>query len=213
MTDDIYNEANTTPRVFSATVARYGDRVALRHKDQGLWHDISWNRYFQNARAISLALMEMGLEKGDCVAIMGDNCPQWVLADMGIQCAGGVSVGIYATNAWHQVQYIIEHCRARFFFVENEEQLDKWLHGRETLTTLQKVIVWDTEGLRGFEDPLVMDFEALLARGQELAEQNARQFECRMASVAPDDLAVLIYTDPCQCHLDGPGRRPNQRRL
>jgi long-chain acyl-CoA synthetase len=194
MKANLYNGARTTPTVFSTTVARHGDRVALRHKEQGLWRDISWNRYFQKARAISLALMEMGLEKGDCVAIIGDNCPQWVLADMGIQCAAGVSVGIYATNAWQQVQYIIEHCRARFFFVENEEQLDKWLHSREALTTLQKVIVWDTEGLRGFEDPLVMDFEALLARGQELAEQNARQFECRMASVTPDDLAVLIYT-------------------
>jgi long-chain acyl-CoA synthetase len=194
MADDIHTTISTTPRVFRDTAERHGDRVALRYKDLGLWNDISWTHYFRKARALSLALMEMGLEKGDCVAIIGDNCPEWVLADLGIQCAGGVSVGIYATNAREQVHYIIDHCRARFFFVENEEQLDKWLHFREKAATLQKVIVWDTEGLRAFDDPMVMTFDALMARGETLAEHSEPEFRQRLDSIVPEDLAVLIYT-------------------
>ena len=67
------------------------------------------------------------MQKGDYVSIIGDNCPEWVIADMGIHVQGGVAVGIYATNAWPQVEYVIQNSDSKFFFVENEEQLDKWL--------------------------------------------------------------------------------------
>ena len=194
MGEKVKQAHDTTPKVFSRTVSRMGGRTALRYKELGLWHDMSWNRYYERARAIGLALMEMGLETGDRVAIIGDNCPQWVVADLGIQCAGGVSVGIYATNAWQQVAYVINHCKAKFFFVENEEQLDKWLHFKDDAASLQKVIVWDTEGLRQFEDPKVLRFDALLSRGQILSDDKIDEFNARMTSIASDDLAVLIYT-------------------
>lgn len=184
----------TTPELFSTTAARHGDRTALRYKALGVWHDISWKEYYKKACAIALSLMDLGLQKGDRVAIIGDNCPQWVLADMGIQCAGGIAVGIYATNAWQQVHYVIDHCQAKFFFVENEEQLDKWLHFRENVNSLRKVIVWDTEGLRAFEDPLVMRFDDLLAAGQPLVEARADDLHRRTQTITAEDPVVLIYT-------------------
>ena len=147
---------HTTPSVFKSTVDTYGERVAMRYKDYGLWHDITWNDYYRISKQIGTALISMGLQKGDCVSIIGDNCQEWVLIDMGIQCAGGVSVGVYATNAWQQVEYVIEHSESKFFFVENEEQLDKWLNFRDKVPGLKKVIVWDTEGLRHFKDPMVI---------------------------------------------------------
>jgi long-chain acyl-CoA synthetase len=186
--------ASTAPAIFKDAVARNGDRVAMRKKEFGLWHDISWNDYYRTAGRVGAALIAMGLEKGDCVAIIGDNCPEWVYADMGTQCAGGVAVGVYATNAWPQVEYVINHSEAKFFFVENEEQLDKWLHFRDKSPTLKKVVVWDTEGLRHFDDPLVMTFEELLELGRRKAEESPEALENRIAVVTPDDLSVLIYT-------------------
>ncbi|MGD8389184.1 MAG: long-chain fatty acid--CoA ligase [Desulfobacteraceae bacterium] len=184
----------TSPALFNETVRKYGDRVAMRHKEYGLWHDISWNEYDRRVRWVGSALVSMGLEKGDCVSIIGDNCPEWVIIDMGVQCVGGVAVGVYATNAWPQVEYVIDHSESSFFFVENEEQLDKWLQFRDRAPNLRKVIVWDLEGLRNFEDPLVMTFEELLDMGRRVAEEDPGLFEKRMAEVNPDDLAVLIYT-------------------
>lgn len=166
----------------------------MRHKALGLWQDISWNAYYRHACYVGCALVDMGLAKGDGVALIGDNCPEWVFADMGIQCSGGVAVGVYATSAWQQVAYVIKNSEARFFFVENEEQLDKWLRFKDDAPCLKKIIVWDTEGLRHFKDPLVMTFEALLGHGQRVAEQRPALFEERMRSVTPDDTAVLIYT-------------------
>ena len=184
----------TAPRLFRKTVRTHRDRVAMRKKEYGLWHDITWNDYYRMARDLGSALIDMGLEKGDRVSIIGDNCPEWVIIDMGVQCAGGVVVGIYSTNAWQQVQYVIENSDSKFFFVENEEQLDKWLHFRHSAVSLEKVIVWDLEGLRHFEDPMVMTYDELLERGREVAERDPDLFEARIDDTQPEDICMLIYT-------------------
>ncbi|MBW2205089.1 MAG: AMP-binding protein [Deltaproteobacteria bacterium] len=184
----------TVPSIFRKTAEKYGDRVSLRKKEYGLWHDISWNEYYRRAKCVGSALISMGLEKGECVSIIGDNCPEWVIIDLGIQGAGGVAVGVYSTNAWPQVEYVVDQSESKFFFVENEEQLDKWLHFRDKVPGLQKVIVWDLEGLRHFEDPMVMTYDELLETGCEIAEKTPGLFEKRMSEVTPEDLSVLIYT-------------------
>ncbi len=186
--------AEVVPKVFKQTAEKYGDRVSLRKKEYGLWHDISWNEYYRRAKCVGSALISMGLGKGECVSIIGDNCPEWVIIDLGIQGAGGVAVGVYSTNAWPQVEYVIEQSESKFFFVENEEQLDKWLHFRDKVPGLQKVIVWDLEGLRHFEDPMVMTYDELFETGSEIVEKTPDLFEKRMSEVTPEDLSVLIYT-------------------
>ena len=184
----------TTPQVFRQAVKKYGDRVAMRKKEYGLWHNISWNEYYTLAKYVGSALISMGLQKGDCVSIIGDNCPEWVIIDLGIQCAGGVAVGVYSTNAWPQVEYVIQNSESRFFFVENEEQLDKWLHFRDNVAFLKKVIVWDLEGLRHFEDPMVMTYDDLLDLGRNITEKDPNLLENCIDEVAPEDLSVLVYT-------------------
>ena len=184
----------TVPRVFRETAQKYGDRVAMRKKEYGLWHDISWNEYYRMAKYVGSALMSMGLEKGDCVSIIGDNCPEWVIIDLGIQGAGGVAIGVYSTNAWPQVEYVIQHSESRLFFVENEEQLDKWLQFRDNAPSLQKVIVWDLEGLRHFKDPMVMTYDELLEIGREIVEKDPNLYEKRMEEMDPEDISVLVYT-------------------
>ncbi|RPJ18292.1 MAG: long-chain fatty acid--CoA ligase, partial [Desulfobacteraceae bacterium] len=187
-------ELNTVPGIFKNTVSKYGDRVCMRKKEHGLWHDISWNEYYKRAGYVGSALMSMGLQKGDCVSIIGDNCPEWIIADMGVQCAGAISVGVYATNAWPQVEYVINNSESKFFFVENEEQLDKWLNFKDKVPQLIRVIVWDTEGLRSFKDPIVMTFSELLDLGSRISSEQPGLFEKRAEEVSPDDLSVLIYT-------------------
>ncbi|MGD8613080.1 MAG: AMP-binding protein [Desulfobacterales bacterium] len=189
---DNFNE--TVPSRFLKAVEKWGDRVALRKKEFGLWHDITWNDYHERVKAVACALMSLGLESGETAAIIGDNCPEWVYADLGIQCCGAATTGVYATNAWQQVEYVVANSEARFFFVENEEQLDKWLHFRDKVPALKKVIVWDTEGLRQFKDPMVMTFEELLEMGRRAAADDPELFLNRIESIEPDDVSVLIYT-------------------
>jgi len=184
----------TAPLMFKTTVAKYGDRTAMRKKEYGLWRDISWNQYYEEASCVGAALISMGLEKGDCVSIIGDNCPEWVSIDMGVQCAGATAVGVYSTNAWPQVEYVIGNSDSKFFFVENEEQLDKWFQFRDKVPRLKKVIVWDLEGLRHFEDEMVMTYDELLEMGRSVLDEDSVPFESRMEQVAPEDVSMLIYT-------------------
>ena len=187
-------ELETTPEIFRKTVQYYGDRVAMRKKKFGLWHDISWNEYYRQVSYVGSAMISMGLGKGECAAIIGDNCVEWVMIDLAIQCAGGVATGIYATNAWQQVQYVIENSDSKFLFVENEEQLDKWLHFRDQSPSITKVVVWEMEGLKHFRDPMVMTFEEMLEIGRQVVQEQPHLLEDRMKEVDPEDVCMLIYT-------------------
>ena len=195
------------PKILKQTVEKYGDRVAMRKKEYGLWHDTSWNQLYGQVKNVGAALISMGLKRGDCVSIIGDNCPEWVIIDLATQCAGGVAVGVYSTNAWPQVEYVVENSESKFFFVENEEQLDKWLHFRDKVPQLKKVIVWDLEGLRQFEDPMVMTFDDILKLGGQVRVSHggghARRSLCPYIHLGYNRPAKGSHADPQECHMDG----------
>jgi long-chain acyl-CoA synthetase len=188
------NEATTIPQLFLEAAGCQPDGVALREKRLGIWREISWREYRNHVEAVATALRLLGLQRGDRVAILGENAPWWLFADLGVLTAGGVSVGIYTTSSWQQCRYIINHAEARFLFVENQEQLQKWLELRDQAPSLEKVIVVDLTGLRAFENPLVMSFDELLRNGLEEARRTEGEWERLCAAPAPDDLALLIYT-------------------
>ncbi|MBU1449036.1 AMP-binding protein, partial [Patescibacteria group bacterium] len=157
-----YDPDLTVPRLFFTRVAELGSRTALRQKDLGLWRDISWTEYGRKARQMAMGLVAVGLEPGQAVAVIGENSPEWLFTDLGAMAAGGITVGIYTTNAAEECGYILGHSEARVYIVEDEEQLDKALAVREDCPSLQKIVVIDTEGLKKFQDPMVMSFDELL---------------------------------------------------
>jgi long-chain acyl-CoA synthetase len=120
--------------------------------------------------------------------------PEWVFADMGILCAGGVSSGIYPTDSAAQVEYLINDSRTRVIFAEDEEQLDKILSCRSRAPTLQRIVVFDMEGLSGFSDPMVMSLAEFMALGRNHMPGREALWQEMIASRGPDDLAILVYT-------------------
>jgi long-chain acyl-CoA synthetase len=106
-------EFDTVPTLFYSQAMKYGSRVALRRKEFGIWRDISWNEYLQNVKQIALGLIALGLKRGECVAVIAENRQEWLYSDLGIQSAGGVTVGIYTTNSPDQGQYIVGHSGSR----------------------------------------------------------------------------------------------------
>ncbi|MBI5523280.1 MAG: AMP-binding protein [Desulfarculus sp.] len=186
--------ARTIPQLLMERSAQLGPRTAMRVKEMGLWQDISWEAYGRYARQAAMGFVALGLEPGQTVAIIGENCPQWLYGDLGAMAAGGVSVGIYTTNAAEECAYILEHAEARIYVVENEEQLDKALQVRGQCPLLTKIVVIDTEGLRHFHDPMVIDFEELLELGRAHDQAHPGLFEERLACRGAEDLAILIYT-------------------
>ncbi len=188
------NTYNTIPQLFKDVVERHASRTAIRYKELGIWHDISWDEYYFRARKMSAALIENGLKKGDKVAIIGDNSKEWITIDLGCMLAGGVTVGIYSTSAWQQCEYIVNHSESVFLFVENEEQLDKWLYFRDKTPLLKKVVFWDEKGLQHFEDPRVNTFDEFFQSGERYYKNNLDKLEQISADITPEDDAMIIYT-------------------
>ncbi len=187
-------DGDTIPRMFWDGVQRRADWVVLREKDFGIWQAMTWGELGEAARKTGYGLIALGLQPGDCVSILANTVKEWVFADMGGLCAGAVCSGIYPTDSAAQVEYLVNDSRTRFLFVEDEEQLDKILEVRERTPTLEKIVVFDMEGLRDFSDPMVMSLADLMAQGAEHAARHPDMWQERIDSRGPQDLAILIYT-------------------
>lgn len=188
------DRVDTLPALFIDRVRKYGNRVALREKELGIWREISWNEYYLHVRYFCLGLVSLGLQRGDRVSILGDNCPEWLYADLAVQSAGGVAVGIYPTNPAPEVKYILQHSESRFVVVYDQEQLDKVLEIKDQLPFLEKAIVIDTKGLRHYRDPLIISFTEVEKRGQTFDKASPNLFNDLVSNISPEDVAVMIYT-------------------
>ncbi len=187
----------TTPaRVFRRRGQDWAQQPALRRKHRGLWQTVTWAQYYEHTRAVGLALVALGLARGEGVCVLCENRPEWLYVDMAAQCLGLVGNGIYPTSSPGQVHHILADSGARVLFVENQEQLEKALAMRAQCPKLLRIVVIDREGLRGFDDPSVEFFDDFLARGQTLAQNpdNVQAFERSIDAGQPGDVAFLVYT-------------------
>ncbi len=187
-------EEVTLPKLFQNRVKELGDRVALREKKKGLWRPISWNEYYTHVQNFSLGLNYLGLQKKDRVSILGDNCPEWLYADLAIQSAGGISVGVYPTNSYLQVKYILDHSQSKFVIVKDQEQADKVLMVKDELSTLEKMIVIDMKGLSKYEEPMMLSFREVEEIGKNIHNENPSLFYEMIQKTRSEDVAIIVYT-------------------
>lgn len=188
-------EANyIVPKQFKNTATRLGSKVAMRHKAFGLWQEITWSEYYTFAEQLASGLLELGVGKGDFVGVIGENCPNWLYIDMAAQMVGATTVGIYTTNAWEQVSYVVQHAECKVLFAENEEQVDKWLRFRHETPKLQWVVYWEEKGLQTLEEPQLLAWSSLVQKGQDKLDQNRKEIEKRTNDIEEDDTAILVYT-------------------
>ncbi|WP_291852208.1 AMP-binding protein [Bradyrhizobium sp.] len=186
--------ADTIAKSFLLAVETRGDRPAIREKKFGIWQPTSWREWLQISKDIAYGLHDIGFRPGDVASIIANAVPEWVYADMGILCAGGVSSGIYPTDSAVQVEYLINDSATKVVFAEDEEQLDKILSCRARCPTLQKIVVFDMEGLGGFIDPMVLSLAEFTALGRNHAQGNEALWDRMIDSRGVNDLAILVYT-------------------
>ncbi len=184
----------SVPAVFFACAAQHPQKVAMRRKRLALWESVTWEEYAEHVRLVAYALLALGVDRGERVGLVGENRPEWLFSDLGIQSAGGWTTGIYTTSSPEQVQYILDHAECRIFIVEGEEQLDKALEVRGHLPSLEHIIVMDPEGLRTFHHPQVLMWDEFLNLGRAHRAAHPDALEDRLAQISPDDVALLMYT-------------------
>jgi long-chain acyl-CoA synthetase len=185
---------DTLPKLFLKRSIERGERIAMREKDFGIWQSYSWNDYRERAFEIAHGLLSLGLQRGDVVSIQSEDCREWLWADIGAMLAGGVVNGIYPTYQSRQVEHALSDSNCRFLFVEDEEQLDKYLEIEASLPGIEKVYVFDWRGLRGFQHDKVAPIEKLYKIGDRFGRDNRGLIETIAAEGSGDDLAALVYT-------------------
>ncbi|MDZ7891037.1 MAG: long-chain fatty acid--CoA ligase [Rhodoferax sp.] len=185
---------DTIPAMFWNAVAARGPDIWLRQKHLGLWRSWTWNQTAEAVREIAGGLISLGFEQGHTASILANTVVEWVWADLAVLSAGGVSNGIYPTDAPSQVHYLCEDSTTSILFVEDDEQLDKALEVRAQCSTLRKIVVMDMEGLRGLDDPNVISLDALRALGRTHNAAHPNAVAQRSANCKPEDLAILVYT-------------------
>lgn len=182
------------PKLLAEKARMFGDRVAMRQKFKGIWHEISWRQYLEKTELLCMGLVELGMSRGEQGAILGENCPEWIFADLAFQSLGGVSVGIYPTNSAEQVKYIIAHSQSRFVVVSDQEQADKVLAVKDELPLLKKMIVISMKGLRHYNDPLITSYAEVEELGLRRREKDPKGFGQLVEGTKPDDVAFIVYT-------------------
>lgn len=186
--------ADTIARSFLRAAEVRGDRPAIREKKFGIWQPTSWREWLQISKEIAYGLRAVGFMPGDVASIVANAVPEWIYADMGILCAGGVSSGIYPTDASAQVEYLVNDSTTRMIFAEDEEQLDKILACRARCPSLQRIVVFDMEGLSGFSDDMVMSLDEFRALGRNHMVGREALWQEMIDSRSAGDLAILVYT-------------------
>ena len=185
---------DTLPKLFLHRCRTLGERTAHREKHLGIWQSHSWAAFLDAARAIGLGLAALGLKRGGVVSILSEDNKEWIYADLGIQCMGGIVSGIYPTDSAEQVAFLLRNSGSRFVIAENAEQLDKFLAIRDRVPEVLKCIVLDREGLHDFADEQVMFLEDLYVIGRKAHEDDPDRFRREVELSCPGDTAILIYT-------------------
>lgn len=189
---------STIARMFLDRVAATPEFRAYSAWEEGGFRDYSFRDYEERARDFGLGLLELGLERGQMVAILGSTRAEWAICDIGALCVGGVTVGLYPTlmpQGLGSMEYIINHSGARFLIVENRALLkEKIAPIADTLSEVSHIIIWDADQEALDIDARVISLESIMRKGAEAHARDSRKWQLVAGSIRPNDLALLIYT-------------------
>ncbi len=188
-------EGKPLPALLQRNALHYGDlKVALREKEFGIWQSVTWRKYYEHVKDFALGLRSLGFEKNDKLAVIGDNRPEWLYAELAAQSLGGIPLGIYQDSILTEVAYIINHSEARVVVAEDQEQVDKILEMIEELPLLERIIYTDHKGMRYYDDAKLIYFPKVEELGREYERNHAEEFEAGLAALKDTDIALISYT-------------------
>lgn len=176
------------PQRFLETAARRGAAAAYYVREEKGWVPTPWFAYRDEVRQAARALIALGVKRGDVVAVLAYNRPEWVIADIAAMMIGASVAGIYFTSSPEDAAYIIDHAQCEIVFAGNQEYFEKISRGRAQLNSLRKVVM-----MKGApaSDPMQMTWEGFLSQGGSRFDA---EVERRLQAIKPGDTGCLIYT-------------------
>ncbi|MDY7038241.1 MAG: AMP-binding protein, partial [Thermodesulfobacteriota bacterium] len=183
------------PKLFYHQCKKYGGgKIAMREKEFGVWRPFTWQDYFDNVKHLCLGMVNLGLKKGDKVAMIGDNRPEGVWTEMAVMCAGAIPVWLFQDCMMDEVKYIVDHSDSRFFVGETQEEVDKALAIMPDCPQLEYIIWDDPKGMRRYHQEFLISLIKLQELGKELDQREPDLFEKMINACRGEDVCLLFYT-------------------
>jgi long-chain acyl-CoA synthetase len=182
------------PKMLLAHARLRPERPAMREKDYGIWQSWNWAQVAGEVEALAGGLRSLGFERGDKLAIIGDNRPRLYWAIAATQALGGVPVPIYQDSIADEMAFVLDHAEVRFAIVEDQEQVDKLVAVKDRVALLETVIFCDSRGLRHYPQPYLYAYDRVREAGRELARQHPDFFAAEIAGSQGADTAIILYT-------------------
>ena len=183
--------AKSVPEMLLRRVEATPDAAAFLHPEGDGWKTLTWQQTGDRVRAIACGLLSLGLLPEERCAILSSTRIDWILADLGILCAGGATTTIYPANTVDECVYILQDCEAAFVFAEDAAWLEKLARCRGDIPSVKNVIVFDGPGS---EDGWAIPLAGLESRGRAHDAAHPEAYEAAIRGSEPSSLATLIYT-------------------
>jgi long-chain acyl-CoA synthetase len=185
----------TFPKLLRSQAAAFGTKkTALRKKGLGIWQSCSWQQYLDNVRTLALGLHSLGFTPGDKLAIIGNNRPESLFAEIAVQAAGGIAISLYHDSTPQEVAGALGQFDITFVIAEDQEQVDKLLDQRGRLPNLRGIIYIQKRGMRKYRDELLSSFESVQERGTTLCGERPDLFDEMVSAGRGDDTAIICLT-------------------
>ncbi|MGH3516768.1 MAG: AMP-dependent synthetase/ligase [Haloechinothrix sp.] len=174
---------------------RTPSKIAMREKDFGIWQEVSWAEYWGTIHTVAHALLALGVEPGDRVAVHSENRREWLYADLATVAVRGMTVGLYPTNPAPEVSYLLSHSGSKILIAEDQEQVDKALEVLDELPDLERIIYLEPRGIRRrYDNPKLMFWADFLELGKEHRQAHPGAVDERISQARSDDVMTLVYT-------------------
>lgn len=184
----------TLPQLLLARAEQRPDRICQREKDFGIWRPYTWAEVLEHVRNLALGFHELGVGRGDTVAIVGENEPEHFWTEFAAQALGARVVSLYPDLTHEEMAFILEDSEAKLLVAEDQEQVDKGLEVAPNNDRLEAIVYWDDRGMWSYDHPLLLTFEAVQERGAALHEREPNLFKDAVAAGRGSDIAVISYT-------------------
>ncbi len=187
-------ELDTFPKLLEHHAAKRPGRPAIREKDFGIWQTHTWGQVAEEVRNLAAGLISLGVQRGDKVAIVGDNRPRLYWTMTAAQAIGAVPVPLYQDSVAEEMAYVVEHAEARFAMVEDQEQVDKLLEIRERCPGLTQIVYDESRGMRHYTQGFLHHFDAVQAEGRDYNKIHPDFYAEEIARGRGSDTAIILYT-------------------
>jgi len=186
----------TLPQVLAKQAESWvAETTALREKAYGIWQSYTWQDYFNYVRRTAQGFLSLGLKRGETVAIVSNNHPEWLFSEIGGQASGAVTLNLFTTSIAEELAVSLQRVQAAYAVVQDQEQADKLIDSRAKIPHLRKVIYLDPTGMRSYrDDPWLISFRDLLELGDDFEANHPGRFEEELWKGHSKEVALMIQT-------------------